>query len=353
MRRRADEIPVTGQPEVTLAQAARDFLARDDLDAGTVRSYGQTLGRLCRSLGGHLPLTALTADQVTQVFATTWGGAASATWNRHRAAVRSFGAWAALDDLAAGLDRRGETRPRTETISADRLDALWQRPGLPLRERTLWRLLHESAAGVSTVLSLNVEDLDLDDRRARVGGTWVSWRSETARLLPRLVAGRTRGPVFLADRRPGPARTPAPADLCPETGRRRLSYERAQYLFKQATKSLDPAGDGYTLRQLKPLPTRGQDGPATIRALPHSTPLPFQADQAVRRRGSRPRVREQRPGWVSSHCFGRSWAVSTDARRWASVRVRWKPESWCCEGAVTVAVAEHSRQAVPVDRPWR
>ncbi|WP_425568761.1 site-specific integrase [Nonomuraea antimicrobica] len=246
------------------------------MDAGTVRSYGQTLGRLCRSLGGHLPLTALTADQVTQVFATTWGGAASATWNRHRAAVRSFGAWAALDDLAAGLDRRGETRPRTETISADRLDALWQRPGLPLRERTLWRLLHESAAGVSTVLSLNVEDLDLDDRRARVGGTWVSWRSETARLLPRLVAGRTRGPVFLADRRPGPARTPAPADLCPETGRRRLSYERAQYLFKQATKSLDPAGDGYTLRQLKPPAdaragrTRDHQGPAPL----HASTLP-------------------------------------------------------------------------------
>jgi hypothetical protein len=45
---------------------------------------------------------------------------------------------------------------------------------------------------------------------------------------------------------------PTAADLCPETGRRRLSYERAEYLFKQATKPLDPAGNGYTLRQLKP-----------------------------------------------------------------------------------------------------
>ncbi|HKT04434.1 MAG TPA: site-specific integrase, partial [Rugosimonospora sp.] len=73
-----------------------------------------------------------------------------------------------------------------------------------------------------------------------------------APLLADLVAGRTRGPLFLADRRPGPARTPAPADLCPETGRRRLSYERAEYLFKQATRALDPAGNGYTLRQLRP-----------------------------------------------------------------------------------------------------
>jgi hypothetical protein len=71
----------------------------------------------------------------------------------------------------------------------------------------------------------------------------VSWRAETARLLPELLAGRTRGPVFLADRRPGPGRRPAPADLCPMTGRGRLSYERAEYLFKQAT--------GGTLRMLK------------------------------------------------------------------------------------------------------
>jgi hypothetical protein len=45
---------------------------------------------------------------------------------------------------------------------------------------------------------------------------------------------------------------PMEADLRPETGRRRLSYERAEYLFKQATKSLDPTGNGYTLRGLKP-----------------------------------------------------------------------------------------------------
>jgi len=44
---------------------------------------------------------------------------------------------------------------------------------------------------------------------------------------------------------------PTQADLCSQTGRR-LSYPRAEYLFKQATKPLDPEGNGYTLRQLKP-----------------------------------------------------------------------------------------------------
>ncbi|MFD7966235.1 sigma-70 family RNA polymerase sigma factor [Streptomyces zaomyceticus] len=256
--RRAEAIAVTGRSASlpTLAQAARDFLGRDDLDAATLRSYGQTLRRLCLALGGQMPLAALTADAVAQAFATAWGGAAAGTWNRHRAAVRSFGAWAALDDLAAGLERRAEARPgsRSRALAGAQLDALWSRDDLPLRERTLWCLLHESAAGVKAVLALDVEDLDLDDRRARTGRGWVSWRSRTAVLLPRLLAGRTRGPVFLSDRRPGPARTPEPADLCPDTGRRRLSYERAEYLFKKSTRSLDPARNGYTLHQLKPRP---------------------------------------------------------------------------------------------------
>ncbi|MFE5561749.1 hypothetical protein [Streptomyces sp. NPDC056544] len=183
------------------------------------------------------------------VFATAWGGAAARTWNRHRSAVRSFGSWAHLDDLAAGLERRAEkTGSRAPAPGPAQLDALCgRRPDLPLRERTLRRLLYESGAGVKAVLSLNVEDLDLADRRAPAGRTWVSWRSETARLLPGLLADRTRGPVFLSDRRPGPGRTPAPADLCPDTGRRRLSYERAEYLFKGATRSLDPEAAGYTL----------------------------------------------------------------------------------------------------------
>lgn len=255
LRRRADELTVAGPVGATLGEAARDFLARDDLDAGTVRSYGQTLRRLCRTLGSQMPLAAVTADHVTRVFATAWGSAAAATWNRHRSALRSFSAWTGFHQLGEGLARRAEVRVPDDPIDPAQLEALWTSSEVSLRERTLWRLLYESAARVSAVLSLNVEDLDLEDRRAHVvGGTWVSWRSETARLLPHLLGGRTRGPVFLAYRRPGLARMPAEGDLCPETGRRRLSYPRAEYLFKQTTKALDPKGNGYTLRQLGPRP---------------------------------------------------------------------------------------------------
>ena len=95
----------------------------------------------------------------------------------------------------------------------------------------------------------NVEDIDLDNKRARVrskGGDteWLHLQAGSARLLPRLIGGRPRGPLFLADRRPAPARTPAGADLCPVTGRARLSYRRAEELFSVAS-------GGWTLHQLR------------------------------------------------------------------------------------------------------
>ncbi|MFB4317579.1 hypothetical protein [Actinomadura sp. 21ATH] len=80
----------------------------------------------------------------------------------------------------------------------------------------------------------------------------MHWATGTARLLPRLLKGRTAGPVFLADRRAPPAApAPAAADICPTTGRRRLSYPRSEYLFKTATRALDPHDNGWTLHQLR------------------------------------------------------------------------------------------------------
>ncbi|MEN3535292.1 DUF6596 domain-containing protein [Microbispora sp. ZYX-F-249] len=254
---------------VTLGDAMRLFLARPGLSAGTVRSYDQTLSRLCRHLGGEFPLRDVTSHLVAEVFAAAWGTAAGATWNRHRAALRSFASWAAehgwaVAGLAAALDRRPEPRTRTRPIDRSLLRALWERPETPLRERTLWLLLYESAAPAEWALSLDVEDLDLPGMRGEVRARAhrLRWQSGTAALLPLLVGDRRRGPLFLADRRPGPGRMPPAADLCPHTGRGRLSYERAEYLFKRATRDLDPESGGYTLHRLRHsrLAHLGEDG---------------------------------------------------------------------------------------------
>lgn len=123
-----------------------------------------------------------------------------------------------------------------------------------MREKCLWRLLCETVARAEEVLSADVPDLDLENKRLRVrrkkgDADWLHFQSGAARLLPRLVGARSAGPIFLAERRPAPARAPAASDLCPVTGRGRLSYEWAEYLFKQS--SLKVAGPGWTLHQLR------------------------------------------------------------------------------------------------------
>lgn len=119
-------------------------------------------------------------------------------------------------------------------------------------------MLYETAARAQEILCLDVPDLDAEFRRARItskGGAidYVHWATGTARLLPRLLAGRTTGPVFLADRVAPTSgrRAPAAGDIDPATRRGRLSYPRAEYLFKQATTAHDPHDQGWTLHQLR------------------------------------------------------------------------------------------------------
>jgi integrase/recombinase XerC/integrase/recombinase XerD len=107
-------------------------------------------------------------------------------------------------------------------------------------------MLYETAARSAEVLALDVEDPDLANRRARVrrkGGAMdvIVWQTATARLLPRYLKGRTSGPLFVTDRR---ARVELPPGDLDERGRARLSYERAEELFRTAT-------GGKTLHQLR------------------------------------------------------------------------------------------------------
>ena len=96
-------------------------------------------------------------------------------------------------------------RDDTAPIRYEQLYALWTRPDVHVREKTLWRMLYETAARANEILALNVEDLDLGARRAVVRGKGghrqeVVWASGTARLLPRYLGGRKQGPVFVTHR---------------------------------------------------------------------------------------------------------------------------------------------------------
>ncbi|GAA3305790.1 hypothetical protein GCM10020295_60460 [Streptomyces cinereospinus] len=198
-----------------------------------------------------------------------------------------------LDHLRPDDRHRAEAAPpdRTKSLAENQIAALW-RLDVALREKTFWKMLYESAARADEVLCLNVEDLYPQDKRGKItakGGAteWIHWQSGTAQLLPRLIARRmprliarrTRGPLFLTDRK-APAGTPT-LDVCPETGRARLSYRRAEEIFEENTRLLaNPLAspedieelDGWTLHRLRhsALTHDAEDGTSTPMLLARS-----------------------------------------------------------------------------------
>jgi integrase/recombinase XerD len=114
-------------------------------------------------------------------------------------------------DPTIGIEPRPALPDRTKALAENQIAALW-RLDVALREKTQWKMLYESAARADEVLCLNVEDLYPQDKRgkatAKGGATeWIHWQSGTAQLLPRLIGRRTRGLLFLTDRK-APAGTP-------------------------------------------------------------------------------------------------------------------------------------------------
>jgi integrase len=182
----------------------------DSIKTKTTRSsYAGTLARLVSRAGGRDTASLLPEDYAAVM--DRWDDAAAATWNRHLSALTSFTAWAGRQEILTTnpgrrLERRKPARRGDRAIPRARLDKLLTDDWHGLRERVLWRMLYETAARAEELLSLNIEDLDLEFRRGRVtskGGAieYVHWATGTARLLPRLLRGRTSGPVFLAGRR--------------------------------------------------------------------------------------------------------------------------------------------------------
>jgi integrase len=242
--------------DVTIAEAADAFLSSPRIGSpNTRRAYAGVLDRLAAELGPGRLLGAVPGDKIADALRSLWGESAPATWNRNRAAAASWLNWCAqkkrwaAPQLPPDAERRKESSDATRALPRARVERLLSRRDVPLREKTLWRMLYETAARASEILALDVEDLDLEQRRAPVrskGGDteFVYWDTGTAHLLPRLLrlpdgTARTSGPLFLSARRPVPGRRPAPRDICPHTGRARLGYDRARTLFNEYAGGLD------------------------------------------------------------------------------------------------------------------
>ncbi len=241
---------------VRLADAVALFLATITV-ANTRRGYAAPLQRLVADFGADADVASLDPDRVAGWFVFAWGGCAVKTFNTRLTALGSACRyWRAQEWLAGDPLVRLRARPvaadRSKALTSAQIATLLGLEGAGLRERVLWHLLYESTARAEETLRLDVADLQMLERRAvvtRKGGARdvIVWQTGTARLLPRLLAGRRAGPVFLTDRRALPS--VALIDVDPGSGRARLSYRRAAELFETHTAALP--GGPYTLHQLR------------------------------------------------------------------------------------------------------
>jgi len=240
----------------TFASSIERFLRERDLTASTKRVYVTTFDALARSIGADRVLTTITTEDLRGHLDSCYRGASPATFNRNVATLKSFFGWAKSrrlisEDPTSGLERRKDRRTRRQAsvqraIDYTDLEQFWARRDVSLRLKGFTRMLYETGARASEILSLDIEDLDLGERSGAITGKGghaetVYWATGTARLLPRLLDGRRTGPVFLTVRAARQAL--AEGDLDPTSGRARLSYRRAAEEFTDVT--------GWTLHQLR------------------------------------------------------------------------------------------------------
>jgi site-specific recombinase XerD len=179
-----------------LGPAVASFLAERDLAPSSHRVYVLALDRHLDRLGADTPLAQVSPRALADFMTGTYPHLAPASYNRVVATLASLFAYTTCQGWtstspATGLERR---RPRLDRAAHARARAI-PAPELlafldadhPVREKTLWWLLYETAARAGEVLALNVADLDPARRRAVVVGKGgraevIGWETKTARL---------------------------------------------------------------------------------------------------------------------------------------------------------------------------
>ncbi|MEV5383582.1 hypothetical protein [Streptomyces sp. NPDC052721] len=164
--------------------------------------------------------------RIYRISLTTWGwmlaGEPPPTGPARRGAKPPVFPLAAIDDpalpkvlaelAAARADEMDADTVNRELSIARKAIGWWQRQGWIDGDPTIgierWPAPPDrtKALAENEVLSLDLEDLYPQDKRGRItakGGAteWIHWQSGTAQLLPRLIARRTRGPLFLTGRK--------------------------------------------------------------------------------------------------------------------------------------------------------
>jgi len=156
-------MPLRERDTTTIQAAADAFLSSPRyVNPNTRRGYTGVLDRLLAGLGASRPLAEVSGEELAGLLEQLWGRCAPATWNRNRGAVAAWLSWCAASRLPAPVlpasaGRRREHLNATRAVPRPAIERALSRRDVPLREKTLWRMLYETAARASEVLALTIE----------------------------------------------------------------------------------------------------------------------------------------------------------------------------------------------------
>ena len=190
--------------DVTLGRAAEAYLATlsGAEQASTRRTYGRGVLRWVVTEFGSEASPDIDVERFAAWFTATWGDRSPSTWNVSSTPSRSAAAywqrqgWVTADPSRM-LKRRQPRPDRSRALSRADVERLLTREDIGIRERTLWRLLYESAARSAEALGRSTWKTSTwptaaPGSAARAGPLdWITWQTGTARLLPRLLRERS------------------------------------------------------------------------------------------------------------------------------------------------------------------
>jgi hypothetical protein len=146
-------MPLRGRDTSTIQAAADAFLSSPRYaNPNTRRGYASVLDRLLAQIGASRPLAEVSGEELASLLEQLWGQRAPATWNRNRGAITAWLSWCAANRLPAPVlparaERRREHLNATRALPRPAIDRALSGRDVPLREKTLWRMLYETAAG--------------------------------------------------------------------------------------------------------------------------------------------------------------------------------------------------------------
>jgi integrase/recombinase XerD len=187
----------------TLAQLATDFLSRPGLSPQTVKSYQFTLIPLLSEVGSF-PVEIITVT-LLEDYLSSLTHLSYSTRKRHYTIISSLFTFAVKKGiikanpmlritLGQPLRQQGEylTDSRIRYLTTEQLQVLYQLLLPDVRLHTLVCLLHRSGTRISEILALDLEQINLDNRKFEVVGKghkkrWCFYSQDAAFLLDKYI----------------------------------------------------------------------------------------------------------------------------------------------------------------------